>query len=51
MSTLDERVTDLEHRMLALEQLFDKLMIDKNPMYQFDSATSTWNNIKEDKHD
>ena len=51
MTTLDDRIVQLEHRVLALEQLTDKLMIDKNPMYQFDSATSTWNNIKEDKHD
>ena len=49
MSTLDDRVVQLEHRVLALEQLLDKLMIYSSPIYHFESATSTWREIGEDE--
>ena len=51
MSTLDERITDLEHRMLALEQSLDKLMMEKSPMYScdIDSADGTLSYRKVDE--
>ena len=50
MATLDERLTDLEHRLLVLEQVVDKLMMEKNNMYYsgIDSTGMTWNIMKEE---